>query len=134
MDSRCRAVNAAGSPCSAQPVRADGYCYWHSPALEAARAESRRRGGRQRSNQARAKRSLPAGVMTPLEVQGVLALALRDVLAGRIEPGVANAAANLGRALVAVREATTLAEELAELRELVGLEGRTTHEQRATTG
>ena len=37
MVSRCKATTASGSPCSATPVRADGFCWWHAPALEAER-------------------------------------------------------------------------------------------------
>ncbi len=65
--------------------------------------------------------------MSPIEIQGLLSVTLRGVIAGRIEPGVANAAANLGRAIVAVREATTTEDRLAELETRAGLNvgGRT---------
>ena len=122
MDSRCRATNAAGSPCSAQPVRADGYCFWHSPELEAERAESRRRGGRQRSTQARAKKQLPAGVLTNDELRGLVGITIKRVLTGTTEPAIANSVANLARAYVAVTEAgavEALEAEVAELRATV---------------
>lgn len=117
---RCNARNAAGSPCSATPVRPSGWCYWHDPALSAERDAARRKGGAARSNQARAKKRLPDAVLTPLELQGVLGRVLQDVIAGEIEPGVANAAANVSRALVAVREATELEERVVELERRAG--------------
>ncbi len=120
MATGCRATNQAGRPCSAA-VWQDGWCRWHAPQLEQERREWSARGGRGKSNKQRAKKALPDNVLTPTEVQGMLGLALRGVLAGRLEPGVANAAANLGRALVAVREATTLADEVAAIKEAIGL-------------
>jgi len=100
---RCKATTVAGPPCSAQPVRADGYCWWHSPALANERDEARRRGGSARSNRARAKKQLPA-----------------------VEPGVGSSVASLARAYVAVTEAgavETLEREVAELRDLIATRG-----------
>jgi hypothetical protein len=102
MVSRCAATTVAGSPCAAQPVRADGYCFWHSPALEAERDDARRRGGVARSHASRVRRSLPDGILTLEEVRGLLGTALQEVLAGTLEPGRANAAAAVARAYVAV--------------------------------
>ncbi|MDP9364810.1 MAG: hypothetical protein M3Q10_11405 [Chloroflexota bacterium] len=117
---RCRATTAAGSPCSAQPVRPSGWCYWHDPTIAAEREAARRRGGRGKSNRARAAKAMPAP-MTPADLQALLGVVLRGVVAGRVEPGVGNAAANLGRAIVAVREATTTEERLAALESAAGL-------------
>jgi hypothetical protein len=117
---RCKATAASGSPCSAQPVGADGYCYWHSPELEAERDAARRRGGSARSNASRAKRQMAGAGLTPAEIQGYVALAMKGVLSGKIEPGVGNAVASLARAAVAVREATELEARLAELESLAG--------------
>ena len=112
MVGRCAATTAAGSPCSAQPVRPSGFCYWHDPSLVADRAEARRRGGRAKSNQQRARKQLPAAALTPAELQGLLSMALQGVLSGRLSPGVGNAAANLGRSLIAAREAVEVEERL----------------------
>jgi hypothetical protein len=124
MDSQCKATNAQGKPCSAQ-ARPTGYCQWHDPALVAERAEWRRQGGAARSNKARAKKALPDTVLTPPELQGVLSKAIRDVLAGQLEPGPANAAAALSRALVTLREATELEERLSVLERAAGIDRRT---------
>lgn len=120
MLARCKATAKGGGPCSARPVRPSGWCFWHDPELETERAERRRRGGQQRSNKARARRALPGEALTPAELQGFIGIALDGVLAGRLEPGVANAVANLSRAAIAVREATEVEGRLAALEAAVG--------------
>lgn len=116
---KCSATNKDGGPCNAAPWR-DGLCRWHHPALAAELAEGRRKGGAQRSNAARAKKGMVAAALTPAELQGYVAVALKGVLGGRLEPGVGNAVANLARAAVAVREATTLEERISELERAAG--------------
>lgn len=118
---RCKAKTVAGSPCSAMPVRADGYCYWHSPALKTERDEARRRGGTARSNESRARKRLPKAVMTAGEIQGLVGQVLRGVVAGDVEPAIGNCVANLARSLVTVREATELEERIAELEARAGI-------------
>src|SRR3954453_5773859 len=123
MVTRCNATTTSGAPCSAQPVREDGFCYWHSPALAADREEARRRGGAARSNRVRAKRQLIDAALSPAEIEGYIALSLRGVLASSLTPGVANAVANLARAAVAVREAGTREQRNVELEAAAGLTG-----------
>src|SRR5687767_3223301 len=89
MADRCLGRNRDGSPCSAQP-RGDGYCLWHSPSMATERASWRKRGGEQRSNRARAKKSLADAALTPHDLEGVLGMTLKAVLAGKVQPGVGN--------------------------------------------
>jgi len=77
-----------------------------------------KKGGAARSNKARAKKSYVTDDLTPQEIGGLLGKALRDVLSGKAEAGVVNAAANVARAIVAVREATALDELAAEVETL----------------
>jgi len=116
---RCRATTRDGRPCSAQARPDSELCVWHDPRYASRRAEWSATGGRQSSAKARLRKSLPDEALTPDEVQGLLAKALRDVLAGALEPGRANAAANLARALMAVREAATLEARLQALEDIV---------------
>ena len=121
MVSRCAGRNTAGDPCEAQPVRPDGYCWWHSPAAAAEREEARRRGGHNRSNKQRAKRQLPAEPMTADELHAWLGIVFKRVIVGQVEPNVATAAASVAKAMVAVAEAGAverLEERLAELERL----------------
>lgn len=104
--SQCKGQNTAGAPCSAQPVRADGYCYWHSPATVEERVEARRRGGFNKSNRARAAKA--AEGMSLAEIDRLLAVALKGTLTGRLTPGQGTAAAAIARAMVTVREASTI--------------------------
>ncbi len=124
MATMCSGRNRTGQPCGAQ-VWQDGQCRWHHPGLEAERGEWRRRGGEQRSNKQRAKRQLPDAILTPAELQGFIGLALRGVIAGKIEPGVGNAIATLARAAVAVREAGELEERIERLEEQAARQGHT---------
>jgi hypothetical protein len=124
MDAKCIAVTKDGRPCSAGPVRPSGYCYWHDPALLEQRRTDRQRGGAARSNVARARKQIAGAVLSPSDIQGLLGATLRAVIAGRIEPGIGNAAANLARALIAVREATEIETRLAALEEQAGRQGQ----------
>src|SRR5215213_6594135 len=116
MVSRCMAHTAMGGACSAQPVRNDGYCYWHSPATASEREEARRRGGTNRSNRTRAKKA--AAGMDSGEIDQLLGEVLTGVLTGRFSPGAANAAATVAKALIMVREAGAIERIEARLAEL----------------
>ena len=117
---RCRAVAKSGNPCGATVVAPSGMCAWHAPEWAARRREWSRKGGENRSNRARAKRNLPDG-LTPAELQGYLALALRGVLGGKVQPAVGNCVAALARSIVTVREATELEERIADLESRAGV-------------
>jgi hypothetical protein len=120
MASRCRSRKADGSACEAQPVRADGYCYWHSPELAELRDQKNREGGRNRSNAQRAKKALPAEVLTAEEIRSWLGLVFKGVIAGKIEPGVATASATVARALLETAKVSEIESQLAELEKAVG--------------
>ncbi|MDP9356417.1 MAG: hypothetical protein M3R02_14255, partial [Chloroflexota bacterium] len=75
-------------------------------------------------NRARAKKRLPAESLTLQEVQGLLSVALKGVLAGRIEPGIANASANLARAIAAVTQVAELDARIRELEVVAGIADR----------
>jgi hypothetical protein len=98
------------------------HCPWHSTAPEwvAKRQRWSAEGGRKRSNAERAKRSLPDALTAP-ELLAVLSKALKDVLSGDLPAGQANAAAALGRTLIAVREASETEERLRILEEAAGV-------------
>jgi hypothetical protein len=114
MATQCSGRNQAGHPCGAQ-VFEDGLCRWHLPRLEAERAVWRERGGQNRANTVRARKQIAGAVLSPADIQGLLGATLRGVLAGQLEPGIGNAAANIARALIAVREATELEDRLTTL-------------------
>ena len=119
MATGCRATNQAGAPCGAEAYR-DGWCRWHDPdpAAVAARREHSRKGGAARSNRARARKALPNGTLTMAEVRGLLGITLRGVLAGKVEPGVGTACANIARALNEVTKTAEVEERIADLERL----------------
>ncbi len=123
MANQCTGKNRTGEPCGAQAWQ-DGLCRWHHPGLAADRAEWRTRGGKAKSNKARAKKQLPDSILSPAELEGVIGITIKRVLTGVIEPGPANAIASLCRAAVSVREATAIDERLAALEARIGIEDR----------
>ena len=109
---QCTATTSGGAPCHAVARPGSRWCLFHDPnAAEERRAYSRK-GGAARSNRARARKALPVEAMTLSEVQGTLGKVLKDVVGGKIEPGVASAAASVARALVAVAQASDLEERI----------------------
>ena len=121
MDTKCSAINRDGRPCSGVARLDRPYCWAHDPELNERRAEGQRKGGAARSNKVRARRQYASGGLTPAEVAGLLGKALTDVLSGTLEPGPANAAAGIARALLAVREATELETRISELEQRAGI-------------
>jgi len=112
----CQATTRTGSRCSAQAV--DGvHCPWHatSPEWVAKRSEWSAKGGTNRSNQARARKSLPGEALSPTQLACVLSKALGDVLRGDLEAGRANAASGLARTLVTISETVEIEARLASL-------------------
>jgi hypothetical protein len=70
---------------------------------------------------ARLKRALPSESLDFRDVQGVLGTVLRNLLAGKLDPPVANAAASVARAFVAVTQAGELDDRVSELETRAGL-------------
>ena len=118
MPDRCLSATKDGKPCGAKPLPGSDLCPWHDPSWAERRQEWSRRGGKGKSNQARARKRLPAGVMTNTELLGLVGLTINAVLSGRVEPGIGNSVASLAKAYIAVAEAGAverIEERLAEL-------------------
>ncbi len=111
----CRGATKAGKPCAARPRPGTDRCPWHSDDLAEQRQAWSRKGGTNSSSRARARRQLPHGGVSPAELQGILGLVLKGVVAGKLAPNVGNAAATIARALVAIREAAEFDARLAAL-------------------
>jgi len=123
---RCQAVTKSGNPCSATVV-ADGMCAWHAPSWAERRRQWSAEGGRKRSNASRARKDLPAGVLSTDELRGVLGITIAKVLKGDVEPGVGSSVASLARAYVVVSESGAVEALTARLDELerIAARGRT---------
>jgi len=121
---RCQATNQSGKPCSAAHWR-DGWCRWHHPDLTEQRKAWSAKGGANRSNKSRARKGLPAELMTMEEVQSYLGVTLRGVLGGKVDPGVGTAVANIARAMTTVAGAGALEQQIADLaQQIAELTGR----------
>jgi hypothetical protein len=77
------------------PVPGQRWCYWHDPDRAESRKAASAKGGHNRSREARARKLLAKGFDTLGDVNDVLKLALLDVQAGKLDPKIANAMANL---------------------------------------
>ena len=125
MAERCSAVTKSGGRCHATVV-SEGMCAWHAPSWAERRRQWSVRGGHGKSNAARAKKKLPAGLITTDELRGLVGLTINGVLTGQIEPGVGNAVASLSRAYIVIAEAgaaETLQAQVDELRDLIARRG-----------
>lgn len=120
----CKGTTKDGRPCQAQPRPGSTTCPWHSDELAERRQEWSRRGGANSSSKARAKKLFPAEAMTTAETLGLLGIVFRGVIAGRVEPRVANAAAHVARAMNDILKTSEIEQRLAELEEAAGLNTR----------
>jgi hypothetical protein len=118
---RCNGTNKQGEQCRGKALPGSAYCIAHDPAKIVAITEARRKGGAARSNRAKARREMANAALSPAELQGLIAVTIRAVLAGTKSPGIGQAIAALSRAAVAVREATETDERIAALEEAAGL-------------
>ena len=108
----CAASRRDGRPCTSRVLCDGTYCYVHAPDREHERHEARRRGGQHRAHAARLRALMPPRL---LPVFDQLETALADVLAGRLAPQQATAAAAVARALVTVLTAGELEERVRRL-------------------
>jgi hypothetical protein len=104
----CAAQRRDGTPCQGRPLAESPYCFGHQPGANAARAK----GGRQRSNVARAAKAVPPKLQV---VAGVLESALAKTFEGRMKPQVASALAALAGAYVRVVSAGEIEQRVADL-------------------
>lgn len=116
---QCTATTQAGPRCRADALPGEALCFTHSPTVRAQREESRRRGGRAKSNAARAaKLWVAAGRQIPDDDLPLIVKALIvDVREGRVEPGTATAIANLAKVAVSLHGDLELERRLQALEE-----------------
>ena len=113
----CTATRKDGLPCKAKATRS-GLCLAHDPALAEKRRVTRALRGTDGSEAARLRNLTPSRLIPVLEV---LEQALLQVHSGDMEPGRAKALATLAMAIVKVREAGEMEEELRRLESKEGI-------------
>lgn len=121
---KCLAIARSGSRCSRPALTGSTYCLMHSPDHAELRREAAAKGGRARSNKARAAAMLP-DPMTTDELTGWLSVAFKQTLSGRLDPKVGSAVATLARALLEAQSAAAqpaiadLEEQVEVLRQMI---------------
>lgn len=115
MATQCQGHNRTGEPCSAHVDAGNTWCRWHDPARAADRRAWSEKGGRNRSNRARARKRLAGQVLTITDIDAVLCSALTDVSTGKLEPAIGSSMAGIARTIVAIRAAADLEHRLSAL-------------------
>ncbi len=112
MQHQCKATTKSGEPCSARTLPGSEWCFVHDPRRIIDIADARRKGGAARSNRAKARRELEGAAMTAAELNGILAVTIRQVLSEKTAPGVGSAIAALSRAALEAGKASDFEQRL----------------------
>jgi hypothetical protein len=92
----CTAIARSGQRCRARALPNSAFCVAHSPDItDAQRKAWSARGGTNSAAKVRARKQLPAEVMTVEEIDAYLALVFRAVITGKMDPSVGTAASNI---------------------------------------
>ena len=118
---QCPTINKDGTPCGGTVLPGATFCIFHDPDRAELRREASRKGGKAKSNTARARKKYVEGGLEPDQLQGLIGSTIVGVLSGRIAPNVANAVAALARTAVVVRDAAEVEERLAALEQRAGV-------------
>ena len=115
---QCSGITKAGKRCNSLALPGSDFCISHDPTRVTDLAEYRKRGGKGRSNDARARKALTGGFKDVATAQAVLLQVLTKLYKGDFDPGLANAMANVARAIDALAKTNATAameEQLAAL-------------------
>jgi len=112
---RCSGTNLDGTPCSGYRQPSSPFCVFHDPARRERIVAGRVKGGRGKSNQARAAKALSKTAMSVAELEGYLDTVFKAVITGKLAPGVAVAAATVARVKLAAAEAAAIETRLTAL-------------------
>lgn len=120
---KCTATNRDGTPCRGTVLPNGTHCFAHDERLSEQRRQWAVDAGKAKSNAARMRKTLGTGVATLAlsEVDALLCIALKGVLSGRLEPGVATSAATVAKSIMAIRTASDLESRLAALEQRAGM-------------
>src|SRR5215211_9268617 len=92
---QCSGITKAGKRCNSMALPESDFCISHDPTRIADLAEYRRRGGKGRSNDARARKALSGGFKDVQTAQAVMLMVLAKLNAGQFDVARANAMANV---------------------------------------
>jgi hypothetical protein len=121
MATQCQGTSRNGQPCSAHVYEGDSFCRWHDPGRADERKAWAEKGGRNRSNRARARKQLADQAMSIDDLDALLCLAIKQVSVGRMEPGVGSSMANIAKTITTIRSAGDFEKRLEELERAAGV-------------
>src|SRR5215204_107040 len=117
----CSGRNKDGSACRARAQRGSPFCLAHDPRRVTDLAAWRKQGGKASSNASRARKQLAGDVQDMAGVKARLMVALAQVESGQMDPGPANAMANLARAIATISGVADFELHLADLRHQIAV-------------
>jgi hypothetical protein len=120
MQRQCSGTTKTGERCKSFALPSSAFCVSHDPARVVELAEYRRRGGKAKSNKARAMKSLPAEPLSTAELHAFLGIAFRRTLVGKMEPSVATALSNVAKTMAELAKASDLEARMAEIERRLG--------------
>lgn len=122
MSVKCSAITKSGSRCSRPALANKHHCLMHDPESTELRREASRKGGRNRSAQARAQKLLPE-VLAPEDLAAWLSNVFKTVMLGKTEPKIGTACATIAKAILEAQQAANqpAIEDLQEQVELLRL-------------
>ncbi len=122
----CTSPRADGDPCKADVLPGEVFCFAHHPDMQERRKAGQRRGGKAKSNTARAAKLWAAvGREIPdADLPALLKACIVDVRAGRVEPAQATAIATLAKAAVQLHADIELEHRIEALEQEAGLQAR----------
>lgn len=109
---QCSAITKAGTRCPNRTLPDREWCFTHDPDLAETRKQGSQKGGKGKSNTARARKAISADLR---DVGDLLLQEINDVKTSDLEVTKATAMATLTRAYVAVYEAGLVDAKLKEL-------------------
>ncbi len=121
MATQCQGTSRNGQPCSAHVYAGDEWCRWHDPDRADERKAWAEKGGRNRSNRARARKQLQDAVMSIDDLDALLCRALVQVAGGRMEPGVGSSMANIAKTIATIRSTGDFEKRLEALEQSAGV-------------
>jgi pyridoxine/pyridoxamine 5'-phosphate oxidase len=120
---QCTATRADGKPCTAWALPSHGLCIAHDADYRATHKAASRKGGRNKSTQARAAKQWAAvgREIDQGDLPAMLRAAIADVWEGRLEPSQASAIATLAKASVSITNEIELEKRIEALEEAAGI-------------
>jgi hypothetical protein len=114
MPKQCKETNRQGKRCKAWAVNGETKCHLHSQPGKAAQLGVK--GGHRRKMLPAADPGTVVPPETATDVRKLLARSMADVLTGKLDPRLANAAGYLGTAFLRAVEVADIEPQLAELK------------------